>query len=216
MIFYFWPDKFGILSVSLPLSLSCCVWPCGRLISINVETNLKCENRKPKTENRIRMGAQQIKIKIKIKVCRGVSRTGNCELGTFLTHIIWWFYDFTTHIVALYDISSGRLTTFLVGTVGIALGYLRAEFGEQTGSVSGRFPRQPLAPLPSPYLCSSSSSLQSGCATYFRETGYLGNLLQHPPTKLPPSTPSSQLILCLSPSVRCNSIDNRIGGSMNE
>lgn len=143
MIFYFWPDKFGILS----LSLSCCVWPCGRLISINVETNLKCENRKPKTENRIRMGAQQIKIKI--KVCRGVSRTGNCELGTFLTHIIWWFYDFTTHIVALYDISSGRLTTFLVGTVGIALGYLRAEFGEQTGSVSGRFPRQPPSPPPS-------------------------------------------------------------------
>lgn len=101
----------------ISLSLSFCVWPCGRLISINVETNLKCENRKPKTENRIRMGAQQIKIKI--KVCRGVSRTGNCELGTFLTHIIWWFYDFTTHIVALYDISSGRLTTFLVGTVGI-------------------------------------------------------------------------------------------------
>lgn len=92
------------------------------------------------------------------------------------------------------------------------LGYLRAEFGKQTGSVSGRFPRQPRSPpLPS-YL----SSLQSGCATYFRETGYLGNLLQHPPTKLPLSTPSSHLILCLSPSVRCNSIDNRIGGSMNE
>lgn len=75
------------------LSLSGCVWPCGRLISINVETNLKCENRKPKTENRIRMGAQQIKS----KVCRGVSPTGNCELGTFLTHIIWRFYDFTTY-----------------------------------------------------------------------------------------------------------------------
>lgn len=110
-----WYFIFGQTSLVfyLSLSLSCCVWPCGRLISINVETNLKCENRKPKTENRIRMRAQQIKIKI--KVCRGVSRTGNCELGTFLTHIIWWFYDFTTHI------SSGRLTTFLVGTVGIGL-----------------------------------------------------------------------------------------------
>lgn len=96
------------------------------------------------------------------------------------------------------------------------LGYLRAEFGEQTGSVSGRFPRQPPSSLPPPYLCSSSSSLQSGCATYFRETGYLGNLLQHPPTNLPPSTLSSHPILCLSPSMRCNSIDNRIGGSMNE
>lgn len=73
-------------------------------------------------------------------------------------------------------------------------------------------------PFP-PYLCSSSSSLQSGWATYFRETGYLGNLSQHPPTNLPYRVPLSTLyshpILCLSPSVRCNSIDNRIG-SMNE
>lgn len=34
----------------ISLSLSFCVWPCGRLISINVETNLKCENRKQKIE----------------------------------------------------------------------------------------------------------------------------------------------------------------------
>lgn len=90
-----------------------CVWLCGRLISIDVETNPKSEDRKQKIENRIRMGTQQIKICVCL--CRGVSPTGSTVCGEFLTHIIC---DFT--ILRFYDTYRsihGERVLYIIGEV---------------------------------------------------------------------------------------------------
>lgn len=117
--------RFLPLPLSLSVLVSCSVWLCGRLISINVETN-------PKSENRIRMGALQIKIvclffdRYTLQRCFPNWECGLCVGHNFDTYH-FRFYDLTIlrciHSAGErgYCISSGRLTTFRVD-------YLRVEF----------------------------------------------------------------------------------------
>lgn len=78
-----------------------------------------------------------------------------------------------------------------------ALGYLRAEFGEQTGSVSGRFPRQPS--LPTSHTFAALLRFKAAERPTSAKRGILETFRQHPPTNLPPSLPFLHSSLSVSP-----------------